>query len=78
MESDMIKDQYIQKLRTGTRTITFTKVDGTERVMNATLLESVVPATEGKRAIPASNLVVFDTDKQAWRSVRIDSIKSFV
>jgi hypothetical protein len=78
MESNMIKDQYIQQLLTGTRTITFTKVDGNERVMNATLQESVVPATEGKRTAPVSNLVVFDTDKQEWRSVRIDSIKSFV
>ena len=74
----IIKEQYVQQLRTGIRTITFTKVDGTERVMNATLQESIVPVTEGKRTAPESNLVVFDTDKQAWRSVRCDSIKSFV
>lgn len=75
---EMVKNQYIQELRKGIRTITFTKVDGTERVMNATLQESVVPATEGKRTAPESNLIVFDTDKQAWRSVRFSSIKSFI
>lgn len=73
----MSREDYIAKLQSGVRTITFTKKDGTERVMKATLQDSVVPATAGKRTAPDTNLVVFDTEKSAWRSVIVSSIKSF-
>ena len=73
----MMKDVYIKELQQGVRTIVFTKVDGTERTMKATLQESVVPATTGASTAPDSNLVVWDTDISAWRSVRINSIKTF-
>jgi hypothetical protein len=77
MENEMSREDYVSALQTGVRTITFTKKDGTERVMKATLQESVVPATSGARTAPANNLVVFDTEKQGWRSVIIENIKSF-
>lgn len=73
----MSREDYVSALQTGVRTITFTKKDGTERVMKATLQESVVPVTTGTRTAPETNLVVFDTEKQGWRSVIINSIKSF-
>lgn len=73
----MMKADYIKELQQGVRTIVFTKVDGTERTMKATLQESVVPASTGTSTAPDSNLVVWDTEKSGWRSVRINSIKSF-
>lgn len=73
----MSREDYVSALQTGVRTITFTKKDGTERVMKATLQESVVPATTGNRTAPETNLVVFDTENNGWRSVIIKNIKSF-
>ena len=65
-------------------TITFTKLDGTERVMNCTLevskLPPVVPLAEGKTPRKESTstkaLRVFDLDKQEWRSFTIKNVKS--
>ena len=74
----MSREDYVSALQTGVRTITFTKKDGTERVMKATLQESVVPPTTGTRTAPENNLVVFDTENNGWRSVIIKNIKSFV
>ena len=55
-------------------TITFTKQDGTERVMNCTLkpelLPEAKPLAEGKtpRKESTTSIRVFDIDKQDWRS----------
>ena len=57
--------------------VTFTKKDGTERVMNCTLHEDFLPETTGAgRAVNEDVLAVFDTDVEDWRSFRWDSIKS--
>jgi hypothetical protein len=57
--------------------VTFTKKDGTERVMNCTLLEDYLPETTGTgRAGNSDALAVFDTDVEDWRSFRWDSIKA--
>ena len=76
----MSREDYVSALQTGVRTIVFNKKDGTERVMKATLDPKVVPpvTSGGMRTAPPTNLVVFDTEKQGWRSVIISSIKSFV
>jgi hypothetical protein len=62
--------------------VTFTKKDGTERVMQATLSENFIPeatntensATTRKKSDEA--LAVWDVEAQGWRSFRWDSIKS--
>lgn len=59
--------------------ITFTKKDGTERVMLCTLNEDVVPPTGDKlRTVNRSESAqpVFDIQYQEWRSFRWDSVKS--
>ena len=57
--------------------VTFTKKDGTERVMNCTLLEDYLPETTGAgRAAGSDALAVYDVDKDDWRSFRWDSIKA--
>lgn len=62
-------------------TITFTKVDGTERVMKCTLEESKLPVVELKedakpRKVSDSTkaLRVFDIEKNEWRSFTIKNI----
>ena len=62
--------------------VTFTKKDGTERVMQATLSENFIPeatntensATTRKKSDEA--LAVWDIEAEGWRSFRWDSIKS--
>lgn len=60
--------------------ITFTKKDGTERQMRATLAESRIPTDKQPKSEGATSqtsgsaLRVFDTEIQEWRSFRWDSI----
>lgn len=58
--------------------ITFTKKDGTERVINCTLREGVLPIYEKKtdNVRETNNEVcpVFDLEKQEYRSFRFDTI----
>lgn len=66
-------------LATEVVTFTFTKVDGTERVMKATLKEDAIPVTENKtgrtRAANDEVISVVDAEIGQWRSIRYDSIK---
>ena len=61
-------------------TITFTKKDGTERVMNCTLRGDMLPVVEIKedkapRKQNDSVLSVYDLDAQGWRSFTLSSVK---
>jgi hypothetical protein len=61
-------------------TITFTKKDGTERVMNCTLRGDMLPVVEIKedkapRKQNDSILSVYDLDAQGWRSFTINTVK---
>ena len=67
-------------LSTDTVTVTFTKKDGTERVMNCTTNPDVVPKVEIKegatpRKVSETTMRVFDTDIKEWRSFTTKSIK---
>jgi len=61
--------------------VTFIKKDGTERVMQATLSEDFIPeATNSENSANSRKksdeaLSVWDTEAQAWRSFRWDSVK---
>ena len=60
--------------------VTFTKVDGTKRVMPCTLDPSRLPAakvTESKKekAVNDHVLSVFCTDKKEWRSFRVLNVE---
>jgi hypothetical protein len=63
-------------------TITFTKVDGTERVMKCTLEASKLPpvvvkedAKPRKQSDSTKALRVFDLEKGEWRSFTIKNLK---
>jgi hypothetical protein len=59
--------------------VVFTKKDGTERVMQATLSEELIPKAE-KSATPRKKsdeaLAVWDIEAEDWRSFRWDSVKT--
>lgn len=61
-------------------TVTFTKKDGTERVMNCTLRGDMLPAVEIKedrtpRKQNDNILSVYDLDSQGWRSFTVSRVK---
>lgn len=68
-------------LHVGPATVTFTKADGTERVMNCTLEEAKLPKVELKenakpRKESTTSMRVFDLEKNEWRSFTIKSVKN--
>lgn len=74
-------DRVKEILRNQELTITFTKKDGTERVMRCTLDPSKLPIQENtesstKRKINTDTMSVFDLDAQGWRSFTKKAVKS--
>jgi hypothetical protein len=76
------KESLVDLLKNNVVTVTFTKVDGTERTMKCTLLGEYVPApTEGKvllqeNAGSDNNISVWDTEVNGWRSFRVSNVKN--
>lgn len=64
--------------------VTFTKVDGTERTMLCTQNPNIIaetysaPETTKERKQAAGVVSVYDIEKEGWRSFRLDSIKSYM
>lgn len=78
------KENLLDLLRNNVVTVTFTKVDGSERTMTCTLLGEFVP-NSGNGSMQLlqensgrgdSNISVWDTQVQGWRSFRVASVKS--
>ena len=84
--TDVDKAWLKNTMRLSVVKVTFTKKDGTERVMNCTLDESIIPAVVAKVVVEGANTVVravnddvvpvYDVDAKGWRSFRWDSIKA--
>ena len=73
------KDALKQQLKEGVKTITFTKTDGTQRVLRCTLQESALPQVDPSKVTTTKKqndeaLAVWDLDNAGWRSFRFDSI----
>lgn len=73
---------FKQLLTAGTLQVTFTKKDGTERVMKCTTALDLIPEDKqpkGESDIKENTEVVraFDIENNGWRAFRIDSIKNF-
>lgn len=67
-------------LQTGTAEVTFTKKDGTERVMKCTLRPELLPVqeiTENKQTKKKNDTIlsVFDVENNGWRSFTIRTVK---
>lgn len=73
------QEWLLNLLHLGPAAVTFTKADGTERVMKCSLKSDLVQHYEKKtdkvKVVNEDVLPVFDLDKQQWRSFRWDSIK---
>lgn len=71
------KQSVMNFLTSQTCDILYKKKDGTERVVKATLQESIVPKTSGTGTQSDSNVTVFDVERQQWRTLIIDNIIHF-
>lgn len=71
--TNLLKENVLQ--------VTFTKKDGTERVMTCTLLKDIVPKYEKKtekvKKINENVLSVWDVEKDEFRSFKLDSLLSY-
>lgn len=77
MDEKVLKDA----LHNGVVVVSFTKANGESRDMRCTLRSDLIPATpivEGKTPKKENPDVqaVWDMDKQAWRSFRLDSVNT--
>jgi hypothetical protein len=70
-------------LKSGPVTVTFTKKDGTERVMKCTtnptyilFKDPVILESKKERKVNEEVMPVFDMEAGAWKSFRWDSIRS--
>jgi len=76
------KENLTDMLRNNIVTVTFTKVNGEERVMRCTLMSEYVPnapSNNGQVLLQESEskaVSVWDTEANGWRSFRVDSVKS--
>jgi WYL_2, Sm-like SH3 beta-barrel fold len=80
----MNKYELKEVLSNGVATVTFEKVDGTERTMKCTLLNEYLPphtetTDESEPRKQNDNIIaVWDIEKNDWRSFRVDSVKSLI
>ena len=83
------KNEIVDTLKKQSAIVTFTKKDGTERVMKCTLKSDLLPvilitesATTNDNVVKVrkesdTSVAVYDLDNAAWKSFRLDSITSF-
>lgn len=76
----MEKSHLLEALSKGVVTVTFTKKDGTDRVMRCTRASSYIPlehAPKGDNSTETGdNIRVFDVENQGWRSFNFTSLKA--
>lgn len=90
-ETKLFKKWLRSHLKYGPVTVTFTKKDGTERVMKCTTNESLVPQVlhetntdnpidfpipKKEKKVNEDVMPVYDLESKHWKSFRWDSIKS--
>ena len=56
--------------------IGYTKKDGTERDVHATLIPNRIPEVKNPSPVKETHLTVFDTEKQQWRTLLVDHIRN--
>ena len=77
-----IRDLYFEMLSQNEVTVTFTKKDGSERVMRCTRNFNLIPESAQPKGSPdaatrdAQVIPVFDLDVGEWRCFRAETVKS--
>jgi hypothetical protein len=83
-EVETVKTDLPTALKTSTVTVTFTKADGSKRVMNCTTCVDIIPVqyipvvTKTKINSDPDLFKVFDVDISAWRSFRKERVIDWV
>lgn len=78
----MEKSSLLKSLSDSVVTVTFTKKDGTDRVMKCTRSPALIPANfspKGETQVvteETDNIRVFDVEAQGWRSFNFSSVKA--
>lgn len=83
MQTYVNRDSLLQDLRLHTCKIHFTKINGEKRQMICTLLPEKLPPQTNRSALEEAHkrpenqetIAVFDLDKNAWRSFRVDLVE---
>lgn len=78
------RDGLVDMLRHNVVSVTFTKIDGSKREMRCTLLPEHIPNAStnngevilNEKASKTNNISVWDVDKNAWRSFRVEHVIS--
>ena len=78
----MIRSDLVEFLRDGICEVLFVKKDGTDRLMKCTLNYDYIPEdmkplnlVKGEKVLQNLDILkVFDTDKQDWRSFRVENV----
>ena len=76
-------NDIVNRLRNGIITVTFDKMDGSERVMECTLQPQYLPEEYRDKApmlteTAPQTVSVWDIGVSGWRSFRLDTVKSVV
>tara|TARA_R110002074_G_scaffold103276_5_gene222960 strand:- start:305 stop:598 length:294 start_codon:yes stop_codon:yes gene_type:complete len=76
-------DNIVDQLRANVLQVTFSKVNGEERIMPCTLHTDYMPALSESKvqqvdefSVNKSVIRAFAIDKQSWRSFRVDNVKA--
>ena len=79
-DKEELRKWLVDTLNDSCLTITFTKTDGTERVMKCTLNSDVIvpyqQKTDRKKSANDQLISVWDIENSGWRSFKIDNIKN--
>ena len=84
----MNRDEMVEQLKTKECQVVFRKINGDERNMRCTLMESVLPVKEMpakvteaeavvERKVNLETIVAWDVAKEAFRSFRVENVISF-
>lgn len=81
VDIDTRRDEIITALKNNACEVIFTKIDGSERIMDCTLVADALPKVEVNeskktRAPNPTVISAFDLKKQEWRSFKIENVKS--
>lgn len=84
MTENLTRSQMVNKLKKNTVRITFIRQDNGKRdTMVATLDPTLIPfearqnETTQTKKVNKEIITVYSTDRQDWRSVRVDSVRKF-
>lgn len=68
------KEKLITLLKHNKVELSFTKKDGSTRLMKCTLMEDIIPSVVGNSKQHDHLITVYDLEKEAWRNINFDTV----